>query len=241
MMDVVKRQGGWVEIAGAVGLYTVYEVVRGLGGDDLAVAQLNTDRIVEAEQRLGVFWEKAIQDVSLAIPGFEPALGVAYMALHFLGTAAFLAWVHRARPHGFPVVRTTIVVATGLALVGYLAFPAAPPRLAAGLGFRDAVSQGAGVNLSSDVLGALYNPVAAVPSLHFGYALIVGAGLFLLATTRWLRFAGAAYPAIMLYVVVATGNHFLLDAVAGGAVVVVAWAAASLLVRPSEGRLPCYA
>src|SRR3990172_11465005 len=118
LMDVVRRQGGWVEIAGAVGLYAVYEVVRGLGGDDLAVAQLNTDRIVEAEQRLGVFWEKAIQDVSLAIPGFEPALGVAYMALHFLGTAAFLAWVHRARPHGFPVVRTTIVVATGLALVG---------------------------------------------------------------------------------------------------------------------------
>src|SRR3972149_3532408 len=125
LMDVVRRQGGWVEIAGAVGLYAVYEVVRGLGGDDLAVAQLNTDRIVEAEQRLGGFWEKAIQDVSLPIPRSEPALGVAYMALQFLGTPAFLAWAHRARPHAFPLVRTRIAVATGFALVGYLAFPAA--------------------------------------------------------------------------------------------------------------------
>ena len=65
------------------------------------------------------------------------------------------------------------MVSTGLALVGYLTFPAAPPRLA-GLGFTDTVTKSAGVNLSSDLLGALYNPVAAVPSLHFGYALIVG-------------------------------------------------------------------
>lgn len=132
------------------------------------------------------------------------------------------------------------MLATALALVRYLAFPAAPPRLA-DLGFRDAVADGAGVNLSSDLLGALYNPVAAVPSLHFGYAVIVGAGLFLFATRRWLRWVGAAYSLLMLYVIVATGNHFFLDALAGGAVVALGWWGARVLTE-RRGRLaPAYA
>ena len=127
-------------------------------------------------------------------------------------------------------MRTTLVVATGLALVGYLVFPAAPPRLA-GLGFTDTVSKSAGVNLSSDLLGALYNPVAAVPSLHFGYALLVGVGVAALARRRWVRVAGALYPVAMLYIIVATGNHFFVDAALGGLVVVGAWFLARALAR----------
>jgi hypothetical protein len=162
------------------------------------------------------------------------------MALHFLGTAAFLLWAHRYRPAAFPLLRTTIVLATALALIGYVAFPAAPPRLA-DLGFRDAVSDGAGVNLSSDLLGALYNPVAAVPSLHFGYAAIVGAGLALFASRRSVRAVGVAYPLVMLYVIVATGNHFFADALAGGIVVAVAWWAATLLTGARRRPVPLYA
>jgi hypothetical protein len=237
---VIRRRTGLGELAIAVGLYGVYEVVRGLGGGDVPTAMVNTDRIVEAEQRLGLFWEKTIQDVSLSVPGADATLGVAYMALHFLGTAIFLVWAHRARPAAFPLIRTVTVLATGLALIGSVAFPAAPPRLSE-LGFQDAVSDGAGVNLSSDLLGALYNPVAAVPSLHFGYAVIVGAGLALLAARRWVRWIGLAYPLVMLYVIVATGNHFFLDAVAGGAVVAVAWWGAHRLATPRGRALPAYA
>jgi hypothetical protein len=237
---LLKRRPGWAEIGIAIALYGVYEVVRGFGGTDIPAAMLNTDRIVELEESLGFFWEKAIQDASLSIPGFDAALGVAYMALHFVGTALFLVWAHRRRPDVFPLLRTVIVVSTALALIGYIAFPAAPPRLA-GLGFQDAVSDGAGVNLSSDLLGALYNPVAAVPSLHFGYAVIVGAGLFLYASRRWVRWVGAAYPAAMLYIIVATGNHFFLDALAGGLVVAAGWWIARLLTRPDARQVPAYA
>jgi hypothetical protein len=240
LTTLMKRRTGWAEIGIAVALYGVYEIVRGLGGADIAGAMLNTDKIVELEERLGVFWEKGIQDASLAIPGFDATLGVAYMALHFAGTALFLIWAHRRRPDVFPLLRTVTVVSTALALVGYLAFPAAPPRLA-GLGFQDAVSDGAGVNLSSDMLGALYNPVAAVPSLHFGYAVIVGAGLFLYASNRWVRWAGAAYPAVMLYIIVATGNHFFFDALAGGLVIALGWWVATLLTRTRTRHVPAYA
>ena len=108
----------------------------------------------------------------------------------------------------------------------------APPRLA-NLGFADTVSTHTGLNLSSDLLGSLYNPIAAVPSLHFGYSLIVGVAVAQLASRRFTRRVGAAYPAVMLLIIVATGNHFLFDAVAGGLVVAVGWLVASRLAAPA--------
>ena len=146
--------------------------------------------------------------------------------------------MHRRHPERFPLVRTTFVAATALALVGYVFYPAAPPRLAE-LGFSDTVTTSTGLDLSSDLLGALYNPFAAVPSLHFGYALIVGVALAWIAERRWVRLVGVVYPAAMLVIIVATGNHFLLDAALGGVVVVAGWLAARALVtapRPQPQR-----
>lgn len=233
---MVGRVYSWrVEVAAAAALYVVYEIVRGLGAGEWAVAQLHAGQIVHAEQSLGFFWERGLQQLSLGVPGAGTLLGLAYMGLHFVGTIVFLVWAYRRRRDTFARIRTTIVVATGLALVGYVLYPAAPPRLA-GLGIADTVTQHAGVNLSSDALGALYNPLAAVPSLHFGYALLVGAGLATLGSRRWVRRLGLAYPAVMLFVIVATGNHFFLDAAAGALVVLVAWLVARALVRPGARR-----
>ena len=92
----------------------------------------------------------------------------------------------------------------------------------------------AGVNLSSDLLGALYNPFAAVPSLHFGYALIVGVTLVALASHPLVRAAGALYPVVMLVVIVATGNHFFFDAALGAIVVVAGWLVALALVQAPQ-------
>jgi hypothetical protein len=147
-----------------------------------------------------------------------------------------LVWVYRRRREHFPLVRTTLIGSTALALVGYVLYPAAPPRLA-GLGFADTVTKHAGLNLSSDLLASLYNPLAAVPSLHFGYALLVGVTVAVLAESRAWKIAGALYPLAMLYIIVATGNHFLFDAAAGGLVIVLAWLAARWLAgRPAQRR-----
>jgi PAP2 superfamily len=222
---------GSVEVAAAVALYAIYELVRGFGSDDFGAARVHTDAIVSLEQHLGLYVERAVQTASLAVPGLGSVLGFLYMGLHFLGTAAFLVWVHRRRRDSFPLVRTTLIFSTAIALVGYVLYPAAPPRLA-NLGFHDAVSSGTGLNLSSDMLGALYNPIAAVPSLHFGYSLIVGVGLATLARRRWVKIIGALYAPAMLYIIVATGNHFLFDAAAGGLVVAIAYAGARLVASP---------
>jgi hypothetical protein len=236
MRDVIRIRAGRTEVGAAVALYGVYELVRGLGGEDFAAAHRHTADIVALERSLGIFWEQGVQGASASVPGLARILGVLYITLHFLATVAFLAWVHRRRPDAFAAVRTTLVVATGLALVGYIAYPAAPPRLS-GLGFADTVSESAGVNLSSDLLGALYNPIAAVPSLHFGYALLVGVALAALARRRSVRILGGLYPVAMLYIIVATGNHFFVDAVLGGVVVVAGFLVARALGR-AEARAP---
>lgn len=220
---------GWIETAAAFALYAVYELVRGFGGTDYVAAKLHAADIVAFERRLGLFHELGIQQAAATVPGLPAVLGAAYISLHLVVTTGFLVWVFRSHRRSFPLVRTTLVGSTAIALVVYVLYPAAPPRLTE-LGFADTVSSGTGLNLSSDLLGALYNPLAAVPSLHFGYALLVGAGIYVLARRRWVRLLGASYPVFMLYTIVATGNHFLLDAAAGGIVVVVAWLAARLVL-----------
>jgi PAP2 superfamily len=221
---VTSPQRGLVEVATLASLYGVYELVRGQGSATLAGARTHTDWIVSLERHLHVYGEHALQRGVHALPGLGTLLGVAYIVLHFLGTATVLVWIHRRHRSAFPLVRNTLILSTAVALTVYVLFPVAPPRLS-GMGFTDTVSKGAHVNLSSDMLGSLYNPFAAVPSLHFGYALLVGVAVGVLASRRWVRALGFAYPAVMLLTIVGTGNHFFFDAAAGGLVV-----AASFLV-----------
>ena len=229
---------GAVEVAALFALYGVYELVRGFGSLDFAAARRHTGDIVALEQRLHVFGERSVQDWAQGIPGLPAALGVAYIAFHLVLTAGVLVWVYRAHRERFPLVRTTLILSTAVALAGYVLYPAAPPRLAE-LGFVDTVSEHGGINLSSDLLGSFYNPIAAVPSLHFGYALLVGLAVAAFAHSRAARVLGAAYPGVMLFIIVATGNHFLFDAAAGGAVVLFGWLAARLLVAaPSPRPVP---
>lgn len=232
---LARPHSGAAEIGGLALLYAVYEVVRGVGGENYRAAFANTREIVEIEQSLGVFVEQGIQQAAESVQLLPALLGLAYVVFHFLGTALALVWVHRRHPTHFPIVRTTLIASTAFALVGYILFPAAPPRLA-DLGFSDTVSSATGLNLSSDLLGSLYNPIAAVPSLHFGYALIVGVAVAALARRAWVRALGWLYPVAMLVIIVATGNHFFLDAAAGGLVVVLGWITARSLVAVSVRR-----
>jgi PAP2 superfamily len=217
---------GSIEVATLAALYAVYEVVRGQGHATVAAAREHTGWIVDLERSLHVFGERAVQHAADAVPAVPTLLGIAYVVLHFLGTGAFLVWLYRRHPERFPRVRNTLIVATGIALALYVTFPVAPPRLAA-LGFVDTVSHKTGINLSSDLLGNLYNPFAAVPSLHFGYALLVGATLAAIARRPLLRLLAWSYPALMLLVIVATGNHFFFDAAAGALAIGVGYLSAS--------------
>ena len=130
---------GRVEIAALFALYALYEVVRGFGTENWAAAREHTGNIVALEQHLSVFIERDVQQAASAVAGAPALLGFLYVALHFVGTAVAAVWIHRRAPQAFAHFRTTLIVATGLALVGYVFYPAAPPRLA-NLGFADTVT-----------------------------------------------------------------------------------------------------
>jgi PAP2 superfamily len=227
-----RRHSLLFEALAVVGFYALYEGSRGVVAGDAGTAGRHADQVIGLERRLDAFVEGDVQDAVHALPGLGGTLGFLYLALHLTVTGGVLLWLHRRRPHAFPFVRTTLLLASGLALVGYLAYPTAPPRLA-GVGIADTVSNG-GVDLNHGLISALYNPYAAVPSMHVGYAVIVGACLFRCGGRAALKAAGALYPVLVLLIVVSTGNHFLFDAVAGAAVAVVAAKAAALLAPAPE-------
>jgi hypothetical protein len=241
----VAHRRGWlstrhslpIEMAMVVGVYAAYEATRGFAAGDADVALRHAQDIVSLERSLHVFVEGHVQHVAQAVPGLIGTLSLAYLTLHLTVTGALLLWLHRRRPAAYPLVRTTLLLASALAVVGYVVFPTAPPRLS-GVGIADTVSR-AHVNLNTGLVSSFYNPFAAVPSMHVGYALIVSASLARHARHLLTRLAGIAYPPFVLFVIVATGNHFLADAAAGAAVAAVALLGARLLATPQpSGRSP---
>ena len=208
---VCARHSPLVEVSTVVGLYAAYEAARGLVAGAREPAIVRAHDIVRLETHLHVFAEPQVEAFVRGIPGLLGSLSFAYLTLHLLVTGSVLAWLYFRRPAAFPVVRTTLLAASGISLVGFLAFPTAPPRLA-----ESALSQGRSVvDINHGIVSALYNPYAAVPSMHIGYAAIVGAALVRYGRSPWLRAAGAVYPCFVLLVIVATGNHFFFDAAMG--------------------------
>jgi len=227
--SAVGRRGA-LEVLAVVGLYLISELSRGLAGGGEIAAQQHAAAVVRAERHLHVFVEATVQRAARDIAGLETLLGYAYLSLHLVVTAAVLIWVYRRHPHAYARLRNTLVIANALAVVGYALFPTAPPRLA-GVGIADTVSAATSVNLTSRFVSSFYNPYAAVPSMHIGFALLVGITAWRLARNRVVRAAALAYPVFVLFVIVATGNHFFLDAIAGAAVVVTAGVLSGLLSR----------
>jgi hypothetical protein len=132
-------------------------------------------------------------------------------------------------------VRNMFMVAMGIALVGYTVMPTAPPRFFPEWGFFDAVADFTGVNHDSTAVNALFNPYAAVPSMHVCFALMIGIPMARLAKHRVTRVVWGVYPLLVTFVIVATGNHFLADAILGALTAALsAWAAAWLArARPA--------
>ena len=233
----IRRPGSWLserhslgsEALLVLGLYGLYELARGVVVGQAGEAEQHAHHLVALERSLHVFHEATVQRAAHELPGLIGLLGTAYLTLHLTVTVAVLLWLHQRRPAAFAFVRTTLLLASGLALIGFLVYPTAPPRLA-GIGIADTVSNGH-ISLNHGLVSSLYNPYAAVPSMHIGYALVVGASLLRYGRTPLVRALGVLYAPAVLLVVVATGNHFFVDAGAGALVAGLGAAAAAVLTR----------
>jgi hypothetical protein len=215
-----------------VGLYALYESTRGVVAGRRATALRHADDIVSIERSLHMFVEGSVERTAERVSGLTSTLGVLYLSLHLALTGLLLLWLHQRRPHAYPFFRTTLLLASAVASIGYLTFPTAPPRLSVDL--LNSGTDRLPVNIDKGFVSDLYNPYAAVPSMHAAYALVVGAALLLQGRHRLIRVAGLAYPLFVVFIVVATGNHFLFDVGAGAFVDVLAATAALLLLRGSD-------
>jgi len=229
--EVLARRDAAAQIAVVLGAVAAYEVARHAMQPNWAEAFANARRIEAVEEALGVAWEQSLQRAFLAIPDLMQALNVFYFVGHFVFTGIFFVWLYRRSWDGFRSFRDAFLIATAISVFVHWLFPTAPPRLA-GVGLEDTLLVLSGIDIGSPTSAAFSNPVAAVPSLHAAYALGVGIGLFRYGRSRLTRVAGIVYPPLVILTVVVTGNHFVLDAVAGIAVI----GAGFLAVHLWQGR-----
>ncbi len=210
------------------GAYCVYRVVRGQADLHAAAAFDHARDIVSLERGLHMFVEQHVQTWAIGTGFLDDVASWMYLNTHFLVTTFALAFVYLFRNEHFYFVRNMFMVAMGIALVGYLVFPTAPPRMMPEWGFVDSVSDFTGVSSDSQV-NVLFNPFAAVPSMHVGFALMLSVPMIRMSRRDWAKALWAAYPGVVTFVVVATGNHWIFDAATGAVTAAAAAVAAQLL------------
>src|SRR5919198_125897 len=228
---VLFRLDPVLQIGLVIGLAEAYRLLRRLIPTDWPQAISNAHHVFRLEQVSHFAWERGVQAWFLQFPELVRGMNWFYLSSHFAVTGAFFVWLYWRNREGFAIFRDGFLLATGIALVIHWRYPTAPPRLA-DMGIKDTIDLYSGVNIGEPHHERFSNPVAAVPSLHAGWALAVGVGLLLYARTFLLRAAGVVYPSAVLLTIVVTGNHFVFDAVAGALVMAVRIAPAA----PLPGR-----
>ncbi|UFR01094.1 phosphatase PAP2 family protein [Streptomyces sp. Go40/10] len=205
------------------GLFLVYKLGRQLATGHTADAFRNARRVWHLERAVDLPGETAVQSALLHGDTLVHLANTYYATVHFPATLAFLVWLYLRRPAHYVWARRVLAAVTTAALVLPFTFPLAPPRMLTGTGLVD-TAQVYGPSVygppSSDHLS---NQFAAMPSLHFGWALMVAIGLIAATRSRW-RGLWLLHPLITLLVIVGTANHYWLDAIAATAMLGVALA-----------------
>jgi len=205
------------ELALGLGVYALY-----LGVSRLVMrragrvrARANAERIVALEERLGVDVEPAVQRALLRFPRLVHGLNVGYGLFNVTLTVGWLVLLYRRRDDRYHRFRRTCLLAHVGAQPVFLLLPTAPPRVLDG--FVDTLSEVSGLDIEHPFLLRFYNPVAAMPSLHVAFAVVTGAEIADRTESRTLKAGARAYAPLVATVVAGTGNHYVLDAVAGAA------------------------
>ena len=215
----------WVEIGILVVLNLVYERLRNLVPSREGEAYNRGHQVLDLTQRLTGDAELHFNHFVANHSVLAHIFNAYYTYLHLPVTAITLIWIFRAHKRHYRAARTVLVGTTVLGLIGFYLFPMAPPRLLGGAHFVDTlVALGTWGSWSSPAVANQTNQFAAMPSLHCAWALWVGLCLFRIAKRPWLRALGVAYPVMTFMVVVGTANHFILDGIAGAAVLATAFA-----------------
>jgi hypothetical protein len=207
----------WRELALVLPAYWTYTLVRNLVPDQEDAAIDNADQLYGWEQALGLDVELGVNQTIDRINWLIVGMNYYYAVAHFAVTAAVLVWLFRQHPQRYRPARVVFLTTNVVALFGFYLYPLAPPRLVPGRGYIDTViTHGTWGSWASGDVATYSNQYAAMPSMHIGWSLFCAIMVVLFAQRRWVRVAGLAHPGATMVAIIATGNHFVLDA-AGGA------------------------
>lgn len=224
------------EVALLASLYAAYSLTRAVGTQDVESARQRADDVLRLEGAMHLDVESQLNAAVTDLAWLAVPMDYWYAVLHYVVTPAALGWLYLRQPSRYSRCRNAIVVASVLGLLGYLCFPTAPPRLM-GAPYLDTLARYADLGWWTEHasapsgLGELTNELAAMPSLHVGWAVWVAWALYGHVRSMLARSVLVSYPLLTTAVVVCTGNHWLLDCVVGILVVVAGIATASLIAR----------
>jgi PAP2 superfamily len=220
--------------------YAVYTIARFFTIGDLADATANAHWIVDLQNAVGVGVEASVQN---ALDGSWVmwVLNRLYLAAQLGVIPAVLIFLYNRSWKIYATLRNTILATWLISVPVYGLFPVAPPRLS-GIGIEDTITSQTSMSLTSNFSTSFFNELAAVPSLHVGFAVAVGFALFAVLKNPVLKWAALLWGPIVGLAVVATGNHFFFDAVAGLAAAAAGYgfvliAARMRVKRPTRGSL----
>jgi hypothetical protein len=223
------------EVALVAIAFLLYFLVRGSVVDRDAEALRNALDIVDIERALGFFWEPRLNEISVGHRVLEQLFNQIYFWLDFPLIVAVGLWMYFfGHRHEYTVARDAVLASGAIALVVYHLFPVMPPRLVPVeycLGFVDTVKESSPVAYQAQSAQPFVNPYAAVPSLHFGWQLLVG-GVLIWTSRHWLaRGLGVFMPLQQFAAILFTANHYILDAMAGAVVALMGLLVAMALQR----------
>jgi membrane-associated phospholipid phosphatase len=222
-----------VQLGLFVAAWAIYDIARWVAAGELGPATDNARWVMDLEHSTGIAVERSVQQ-ALDAGWATWLLSNVYLAAQLAVVPGALFFLYRRSPAIYRRLRDTILATWMLSVPIFALFPVAPPRLA-GIGMADTVSDQAAVALTGHST-VFYNPLAAVPSLHCGFAFAIGIALAAAARTRWTKALALTWGPIVALSVVATGNHYVFDIAAGLLVSVAGYVVGTRVSRLVETR-----
>ncbi|MFJ4914995.1 phosphatase PAP2 family protein [Streptomyces sp. NPDC088726] len=226
------------ELLLVAGLFAIYKFGRQAANGHVDEAFRNAGHVWDFERAVHLPGEGTVQGLLLHNETLVHLANTYYATVHFPATLLFLGWLYWRRPRHYVWSRRVLAALTGAALALHLLFPLAPPRLLAATGLVDTGQvYGPTVYGGTPATDSMANQFAAMPSLHFGWAVMVAVGLVVATRSRW-RWLWLLHPAITLFVIVGTANHYWLDSIVVAALLSLALAALRLPRTEPVGHIP---
>lgn len=210
-------------IAAAIAYFAVRDLTQG----DVESAEGNAEGVVSLERALHIHWEGTLQDLIIGQDWLVNIANWVYIYCHWPVIGITLVWLFLRAPSEYRILRNAMFISGGIGLLIYALYPVVPPRLGI-LDVVDTVTQRSSSYRTLQPPG-LINRYAAMPSLHFGWNLLVGIVIWRATSRRLLHVVAVAMPVAMALAVVVTGNHYVADVVAGAAVALIGLACALVI------------